>query len=586
MGKTESELNLPINLINARYNGAICSIYFYVYTYEDPKSGNTIYVGKGTGMRAWSHLNLSSNKRLNNLIQARLRDGYNILPTIVEFFESSEKALELEGELINSIGRIDLNQGTLFNLTDGGMGTENVLVGDGIEFRGELYPNAASLCRKYGVNPSSYSNRVKSLNWTMEEALELVSKEDKVEPIRVTVGQTTWPSIKKFSEETIFEYHRVQSLIKYGMTYEEILNQDKDINLVGKEVWCDGKHYQSRAAFARKISKSVRAVDYWLETGWSAEEIAEGKVTNKSGLYIEWRGTTVSQTEFSSIANLSFTSLIKYRNEGLSYEEIYRLGHRPLAVKWGGQPINYNGKTFNSQRAFNIEELGIANSTLSKWLKKFKMTAEECVKTFSLAKRISLTQSCSFKGCLSSASEIVLGKIPLIQLDGDIVTKGQLRRTCKTQIKNIDDFIKKGMTGDEIFSWSEKNRGNAPVVEAFFYEGKKFFSYSQLDRYLGIKNGLIGSFRRRGFSFEEIQTLIKNANDLMQNGVSEVKAFFMVSYELTMEKNGGRKLPPKVEEYIRLRKLGTDPKESADLSGVSKSNTSRLEKTHQKLIRE
>ena len=72
----------------------------------------------------------------------------------------------------------------------------------------------------------------------------------------------------------------------------------------------------------------------------------------------------------------------------------------------------------------------------------------------------------------------------------------------------------------------------------------------------------------------------------MQNGVSEVKAFFMVSYELTMEKNGGRKLPPKVEEYIRLRKLGTDPKESADLSGVSKSNTSRLEKTHQKLIRE
>ena len=90
MGTKKSKLDLPKNLKNALYNGAICSIYFYVYTYEDPKSGNTVYVGKGFGFRAWTHLNLSSSRRLNNLIQARLRDGYNILPTIVEFFETSE----------------------------------------------------------------------------------------------------------------------------------------------------------------------------------------------------------------------------------------------------------------------------------------------------------------------------------------------------------------------------------------------------------------------------------------------------------------------------------------------------------------
>lgn len=277
MGTKKSKLDLPKNLKNALYNGAICSIYFYVYTYEDPKSGNTVYVGKGFGFRAWTHLNLSSSRRLNNLIQARLSDGYNILPTIVEFFETSEEAIELERELITSIGRSDLNLGTLFNVTDGGEGAESVFRGEGIEFRGELYPNVTTLNRKYGVDNSVYRRRI-GLNWTMEEALGLVPKEDKAGPTSITVGNTTWPSISKFAEDTIFEYDNVRALINYGMSYEEILNRDRGVDRIGREVWCHGKYYPNIAFFARKIGKSIKAVGYWLDTGWKPEEIAEGKV--------------------------------------------------------------------------------------------------------------------------------------------------------------------------------------------------------------------------------------------------------------------------------------------------------------------
>ena len=51
------------------------------------------------------------------------------------------------------------------------------------------------------------------------------------------------------------------------------------------------------------------------------------------------------------------------------------------------------------------------------------------------------------------------------------------------------------MSGDEIFLWSEINRGPSPKIEPFNYDGNEFLFYFQLDLYLVIKIGLIGSFR-------------------------------------------------------------------------------------------
>lgn len=46
----------------------------------------------------------------------------------------------------------------------------------------------------------------------------------------------------------------------------------------------------------------------------------------------------------------------------------------------------------------------------------------------------------------------------------------------------------------------------------------------------------------------------------------------------------GKKLSLKVAQYIELRRDGIDPKKSCEKSGLSKSNSSRLEKTHKNLI--
>ena len=47
---------------------------------------------------------------------------------------------------------------------------------------------------------------------------------------------------------------------------------------------------------------------------------------------------------------------------------------------------------------------------------------------------------------------------------------------------------------------------------------------------------------------------------------------------------GGKKLSLKVAQYIELRRDVIDPKKSCEKSGLSKSNFSRLEKTHKNLI--
>ena len=176
------QVGLKENLgVPCEFNGAVCAIYFYVYYYADPKNDNIVYVGKGTGYRAWSHLNKSSNQKLNNLIKSRQAAGFVVRPVIVDFFETDQLALEFEKQLIVEFGREDLSKGTLFNRDDGG--TEGHSAGRKIEFRGEIYGSVQSLCREYRINESVFRKRI-GLKWTMEQALGLEDKKIYMELLR------------------------------------------------------------------------------------------------------------------------------------------------------------------------------------------------------------------------------------------------------------------------------------------------------------------------------------------------------------------------------------------------------------------
>ena len=119
----------------------------YVYAYLDPtKPGKyeydeyifefePFYIGEGLKDRLKRHLkethSTHKNHHKTNKIAQLKKNGY--LPIIIKIKENISKvsAQELEIELINKIGRKDLNKGPLLNMTDGGDGTIGCLLKTG-----------------------------------------------------------------------------------------------------------------------------------------------------------------------------------------------------------------------------------------------------------------------------------------------------------------------------------------------------------------------------------------------------------------------------------------------------------------------
>jgi len=111
---------------------------YYVYCYIDGKKGNTIYKNYEFNGEPF-YIGMGSNDRyLNHLVNAK-KENYNFLPKhykirkmfkesnepiIIKLLEniSKEEAIKAEIFFINLIGRRDLQQGPLFNLTKGGEG--------------------------------------------------------------------------------------------------------------------------------------------------------------------------------------------------------------------------------------------------------------------------------------------------------------------------------------------------------------------------------------------------------------------------------------------------------------------------------
>lgn len=105
---------------------------FYVYVFIDHDTGNPIYVGKGYGKRDTQHEFLARNGRKGHLYNW-MRKYYklnNAWPVPFRFAEELNEleAFNLEREMIACYGRIDLNTGCLFNLTDGGEGVKGRIV--------------------------------------------------------------------------------------------------------------------------------------------------------------------------------------------------------------------------------------------------------------------------------------------------------------------------------------------------------------------------------------------------------------------------------------------------------------------------
>lgn len=101
---------------------------FYVYSYSKP-DGTIFYVGKGIGDRDIQHLKKAKNinytdpnKHKINTIRKLIRQGHEPIITRVVTGLDESTAFAIEEFLIAKIGRYDLGNGTLCNMTNGGEG--------------------------------------------------------------------------------------------------------------------------------------------------------------------------------------------------------------------------------------------------------------------------------------------------------------------------------------------------------------------------------------------------------------------------------------------------------------------------------
>jgi len=138
---------------------------YYVYIYLDPrKPGNykygeckfdhePFYVGKGVGHR-WKNIKWNRTNYFKNKINKIKKLGLE--PIILKLYKdlSENKSLILEKKLINSIGRKDLNNGPLINMTNGGDGSS-----------GWICPN--ELLIKYRKDYSYIENEFRKKNYRL-----------------------------------------------------------------------------------------------------------------------------------------------------------------------------------------------------------------------------------------------------------------------------------------------------------------------------------------------------------------------------------------------------------------------------------
>lgn len=184
---------------------------FFFYLYRDPKTDDPIYAGKACGIgRAYCHLKKSTNPKLDNTLQKRIREGFNPQPEITEV-SSQNAAKVLEIFWIAVFGREDLGTGTLYNLTNGGDGMSGYI--PTLQQR----ENQRNKMNKHFEKPGSHE--VAKLNaekrWSKEGEIEkqcirmkAYAAEPEAKEIRKAVNEF---NRKRFEEPGVREKHSIDS---------------------------------------------------------------------------------------------------------------------------------------------------------------------------------------------------------------------------------------------------------------------------------------------------------------------------------------------------------------------------------------
>ena len=200
-----------------------------------------------------------------------------------------------------------------------------------IILEGKTFKSIAEACRYYNLDREIIYRRVNN-GWTLEEAFEIVERKYKQ---KITIKDKVFNNLLDACRYYNTDYALLRNRIESGWNIEDALKTPVLIERKGKYIFIDNNEFISLAEACRYYNKDYIKVHSRLKIGWSLEEALE-IVKKENGSY---KSITVKDKTFKSVTeackyyNLPRVNVIKRIKRGWSIEEAFELVPRKKKLK-------------------------------------------------------------------------------------------------------------------------------------------------------------------------------------------------------------------------------------------------------------
>lgn len=360
--------------------------YVYILWKMYTKFPVPFYIGKGHLQRIIRH-EMKSDEN-NNIYKSRVIKKHKILSidigySIYSFFEKEEEALNTEVDLVQLIGRYDLENGPLTNRTDGGDGALGHLApkgGDSHSARPVIADNKRYSCLKDAgealeIHSGAVSSRIKN-GWPGY----FYEDEEQVTPSKSILGRYKKPvfvegrkykSLSEAGEKTGYGFKQIAKRIKYGWQGYYYLDEGQ---LPRKTIWGSrtdkvaviirGKEYPTIAEAVKATGETTAMVSKrCLSSNTPEYSRLDGKIETKSTPPKFPEEVSIESKIFSSLAEAGrFHNMtgggVANRCRNNSYPDWFftnkkKQGKESFMSKFSSKPVNVtiDGINYSSQSA-------------------------------------------------------------------------------------------------------------------------------------------------------------------------------------------------------------------------------------------
>ncbi len=228
-----------------------------------------------------------------------------------------------------------------------------------VVYNGETFKSISSLCRKYGLNISRVTTRVKR-GMSIKDAVETPDIVSQGKPC--VYNEKKYRSIKNLCEQLGFNYDIILRRINSGWTLERAINTPGKSNKI--EVVYNGEKYQSISKLCEKYGANYYIVGERIRNGMSIEEAMNTPVENTE---ISYKGKTYkSFTKLCKAYGMNRTTVSSRMKLGLPLEDSLNVPAKNMSKE-----IVYKGKTYLSiaelSRAYGVSEINLRNRIYKGW---------------------------------------------------------------------------------------------------------------------------------------------------------------------------------------------------------------------------